>query len=421
MYIDIIIKKENNQSLTKEELKKIFNGYLNNEVSDEEMTRFLKAICNHSLSQEETIYLTDIFINSGDNLNLDSLGVVVDKHSTGGVGDKLTLIVGPIVASLGIKMAKMSGRSLGHTGGTIDKLESIFGFNVNLTKDEFINQVKTINIAITSQTDNMVPMDKKVYALRDVTNTTESIPLIASSIMSKKIACGASKILIDIKMGDGALVKNLSDAKTLANLMIKIGRSYNKEVVCMITDMSMPLGTCIGNGLEVVEALEVLRNGGDQRLRDLAIHMASLLVCITTKKTINEANMMVLETLEKGKAYRKFCEMVGSQKGDINNIKISDKKVGIYAKKAGTLVGIKTKELGTLVGNLGASRKHKDDQINHGVGVILNKKIGSFVKEKELLCTVFYENDFDKDAFANCFDIAKNRVEEIPLIYEIIN
>ena len=203
--------------------------------------------------------------------------------------------------------------------------------------------------------------------------------------------------------------------------MIEIGKRYNREVVCMITDMSSPLGTCIGNGLEVVEALEVLRNGGDKRLRDLAIHMASLIVCIAQNKTINEANTMVLEALEKGKAYLKFCEMVSFQKGNINNIKISDKKMGVYAKKSGTLVGINAKELGKLVGDLGASRKNKEDMINHGVGVILNKKIGSFVKEKELLCTVFYENDFDKDAFANCFDIEKNRVEEIPLIYEIIN
>ena len=277
--IDIINKKRLKQELTREEMEYAFNGYLNKDVKDYQMSSLLMAICINGMTDPEIFALTDIFLKSGDRLDLTMIpGIKIDKHSTGGVGDKVTLIIGPIVSSLGVPVPKMSGRGLGHTGGTIDKLESIKGFNVNLTEEEFIKQIQEIGFAVTAQTKNLCPMDKVIYALRDVTGTVSSIPLIASSIMSKKLAGGADKILLDVKCGNGALMQNKEDAERLADIMTRIGKYYDREVKCEITDMNSPLGDNIGNSLEVIEAMEVLKGIGPNDITEVCIQLAANIV-----------------------------------------------------------------------------------------------------------------------------------------------
>ena len=309
--IDIINKKRLKQSLTDEELKYVIDAYLSGEIKDYQMSSLLMAIVLNGMENEEIFSLTKYMANSGDILDLSSLGTnVVDKHSTGGVGDKTTLIVAPIVASCGVKVAKMSGRGLGHTGGTIDKLESIPGFNVNLTEEEFINEVNDIFVAITSQTKNVALADKKIYALRDVTGTVESIPLIASSIMSKKIALGAKKLVLDVKVGSGALIKNIKDATTLANIMISIGKQNGIEVVCILTNMDIPLGTNIGNSLEVEEAIKILKDHHKSNLTDLCIAISSEMVSLGLNISLEEAKSKVIEHLDNGDAYKKFLELI---------------------------------------------------------------------------------------------------------------
>ena len=323
--VDIINKKRVGQVLTKEELDYAFNGYLNGSVKDYQMSSLLMAICINGMDDEETFALVDIFIKSGDVLDLSSIpGIKVDKHSTGGVGDKVTLIIGPIVASCGCYVPKMSGRGLGHTGGTIDKLESISGFNTSLTEDEFINQVKKIGLAVIGQTKNLCPLDKVIYALRDVTGTTASIPLIAASIMSKKIAGGADKILLDVKVGNGALMKTKEDAERLASLMERIGKNYNREVICEITDMNVPLGNNIGNSLEVIEAIDVL-NGKKGMLYDLCLEISSQMISLSKNICKPDARIEAINAIDSKRAYNKFLEFVETQGGDINTLKVSDK------------------------------------------------------------------------------------------------
>ena len=302
--VDIINKKRVKKSLTHEELDYAFNGYLNNTVKDYQMSSLLMAICINGMTDEEIFDLTDIFIKSGDVLDLSSIpGVKVDKHSTGGVGDKVTLIIGPIVSSCGVPVPKMSGRGLGHTGGTIDKLESIKGFNTNLTEEEFINQIKKIGFAVTGQTKNLCPMDKVIYALRDVTGTVASIPLIATSIMSKKIAGGADKILLDVKVGDGALMKTREDAEELASIMERIGKAHNRDVTCEITDMNIPLGHNIGNSLEVIEAMDTLQ-GMKGRLYDLCLDISAKMIVASKGITYEEAIKEAEEAVTSGRAFK---------------------------------------------------------------------------------------------------------------------
>ena len=393
--VQIINKKRVGEKLTKEELAFIFNGYLNGEVKDYQMSSLLMAICINGMSDEETFNLVDIFIKSGDVLDLSAIpGIKIDKHSTGGVGDKVTLIIGPIVASLGVPVAKMSGRGLGHTGGTIDKLESIKGFNVNLTEEEFIEEVKSIGLAVTGQTKNLCPMDKVIYALRDVTGTVSSIPLIATSIMSKKIAGGADKILLDIKVGDGAIMKTVEEARKLANLMQKIGVAYKKEVVCELTDMNTPLGDAIGNALEVIEAIAILR-GKPGNLRELCIDVATKMVSMAKGIDMEEARSMVIEALDSGKAYDKFLEFVKWQGGDITSIRVSDKTIDVKSNKQGTLTKIKTLNLGNLSVSLGAGRLNKEDSIDYSVGIVINKHIGDQINIGDTLCTLYVNKDVE--------------------------
>lgn len=311
--IDIINKKRLNGELERSELQFVVDGFLDGTILDCQMSSLLMSIVINGMTDRETFDLTDIMLKSGKTIDLSQInGIKVDKHSTGGVGDKTSLILVPLVASCGVKVAKMSGRSLGHTGGTIDKLESIDGFNVNLTKEEFIKQVNNIGCALVSQTKELVPADKKIYALRDLTATVESIPLIASSIMSKKLASGVDKIVIDVKVGEAAFMKNLKTARDLANLMVKIGKNNGKETICVLTNMDEPLGNNIGNALEVHESIDVLKGNGPKDLIEVATTLASLMVSLGKNISYDEALKEVNENLKNGKAYEKFKEMVNS-------------------------------------------------------------------------------------------------------------
>lgn len=391
MIIDIINKKRLGLELSYDEIYFIFNGYLKGEVKDYQMSSLLMAICINGMSDREVFDLTKIFIESGKVLDFSNIdGVKVDKHSTGGIGDKTTLIIAPIVASLGVPVVKMCGRGLGYTGGTIDKLESIKDFRIDLSGEEVLRQVKDIGVVITGQTANLVPMDKVIYALRDVTATVSSIPLIASSIMSKKIASGADKILIDIKVGDGALIQSMDDAEKLSDLMIKIGNFYGREVRTKISDMNVPLGRAIGNSLEVKEAISVLKNeDGHNNLTELCIDLASEMVSMGKNISYDEARSLVVENIENGKAYNKFLEIVKYQNGDINSIFISTNKEKILADKSGIIKNIDALELGKLSVRLGAGRENKEDEIDYSVGIYLNKLVGEFVSKGEVLATVY--------------------------------
>ncbi len=392
MILDIINKKRLGKELSYKELDTIFNGYLNGDVLDYQMSSLLMAICINGMTDEETFALTKIFIDSGDVLDFSNIeGVKVDKHSTGGIGDKTTLVIAPIVAALGVPVIKMSGRGLGYTGGTIDKLESIPGYRIDLKENEILKQVKDISVVITGQTACLVPMDKAIYALRDVTATVSSIPLIASSIMSKKIAGGADKILIDIKVGKGALLQTKQDAKKLSDLMIRIGEFYQREVRTIISDMNVPLGHAIGNSLEVQEAIDVLKEeDGDNDFVRLCYDLASEMISMGKNITKEEAYSQVVNCVKSGAAYQKFLELVSRQKGDLKKMKISPKKKTIEAKSSGVLSKIDALEIGKLALALGTGKESLDDVIDYSVGIYLNKLVGDKVKKGDVLATIYY-------------------------------
>lgn len=419
--IDIITKKKNKQELNYEEIKYAVNGYIDGDIKDYQMSSLLMAITINGMSEQETFDLTDIMLKSGETINLMNLESVVDKHSTGGVGDKTTLILAPLVASCGVNVAKMSGRGLGFTGGTIDKLESIEGFNTSIDINEFINQVKRIQVAIVGQMGNLVPADKKIYALRDVTGTVESIPLIASSIMSKKLASGASVIVIDVKVGNGALMKNINEAKTLANLLIKIGKNYNKKVVCFITDMDEPLGYAIGNSLEVIESINTLKGNGPKDLTDLVIKLGTYMVAYGKNIDLEKAQQEVTENLYNGKAFNKFKELVESQNGKIESIKTTNKVISIKSKKSGYIKKIDALNLGEYARIIGAGRLNKEDKIDYEVGIILNKKVGDYVEQNEELLKIFVnEKTISEEKIYKCFEISEDKQEYKQLIKEIM-
>ena len=406
--VDILNKKRIGKELSYQELDFIFNGYLNGTVKDYQMSALLMAICINGMSDEEIFALTKIFIDSGDILNFEEAGIIVDKHSTGGIGDKTTLVIAPIVASCGVPVVKMSGRGLGYTGGTIDKLESIPGFNVNLTDEKVKSQLKKIGVSISSQTANLTPIDKVIYALRDVTATVSSIPLVASSIMSKKIAGGADKILIDIKVGKGALLKNREEAKKLSELMVKIGGFYQREVRTVISDMNTPLGYCTGNSLEVLEAIEILK--GRQYgtvLSDLCIDLATEMVSMGKEISKQDAKILVLESLNKGRAYEKFLELVKAQGGNLEKLKVSSKKQKIRAEIDGTVKKIDALAVGKLSIELGAGRKTKEDKIDHTVGIKLEKLVGDEVKKGDVLATLYVNEKIDLDNIETIFTIGE--------------
>ena len=418
--LEIIDKKKKNKILSKEELKYVVDGYLNGSIKDYQMSSFLMEIVLLGLSKEETADLTDIMLNSGEKISLD-IKPLVDKHSTGGVGDKTTLILAPLVASLGVNVAKMSGRGLGHTGGTIDKLESIKGFNTSISLEEFENQVKKIGIALVGQMGNLVPADKKIYALRDVTGTVDSTSLIASSIMSKKLASGADSIVIDLKVGNGALVQTVSKAKELGSLMVDIGKKYNKDVACVLTNMNEPLGFAVGNSLEVIESIETLKGNGPEDLNELIIKLGSLMVSFGKKIPLDEASKMVKENLSNGKGYEKFKEWISYQGGDINSLETSFNKKDVLAKDEGYIKNIDALKIGKLARDLGAGRLTKEDDINYKVGLVLNKKVGDKVEKGEKLITIYYDDKFiDEEEVLECFEISSDFVSKPELILEVI-
>ena len=377
--IDIILKKKNKEELTEEEIKYVVEGFTNGSICDYQMSSLLMAITINDMTDNEVIYLTKYMMLSGNTIDLSFLDNVVDKHSTGGVGDKTTLIIAPIVAACSCKVAKMSGKGLGYTGGTIDKLESIPGFRTNLSKDEFIHEIEDIGMAITSQTDDVALADKKIYALRDVTGTTESIPLIASSIMSKKIASGSKKLVIDLKVGEGALVKDIESARRLGNLMIKIGKENDMEVICLLTNMNIPLGNNVGNSLEVLEAINTLYYNKESNLQKLCISLASYMVSLGRNISYEEANNMVLDAIRSKKAYNKFLEFVLYQHGDITKLPKSNKIYEIKSDTSGYLTDISSLEIAKLSMHLGAGRQNKDDKIDYSAGIIINKNINDYV------------------------------------------
>lgn len=420
--IDIITKKKNKEELTYEEIKYAVDGYISGEILDYQMSSLLMAITIQGMTDRETFDLTEIMLNSGEKINLDDIQPVVDKHSTGGVGDKTTLVLAPLVASCGVNVAKMSGRGLGFTGGTIDKLESIEGFNTSIDIASFKEQIKKINVAIVGQMGNLVPADKKIYALRDVTGTVESIPLIASSIMSKKLASGASSIVIDVKVGNGALMKTESDAKILAELLVKIGKKHNKKVVCFITDMEEPLGYTIGNSLEVLESINTLVGKGPKDLTHLVINLATYMVSFGKNIKLEDAYKEVTENLYNGKAYKKFQELVKSQNGDLRKIKISDKVILIKSKEDGYIKNINALKLGEIARILGAGRLNKEDKIDFEVGIVLNKKVGDKIKKGEELLKLYVKNKtIEENEILECFEITKTIEQPTKLIKTIIS
>ena len=401
--IDIIGKKRDGKELNKQEIEFFINEYVNNNITDYQASALIMAIYIRGMSEKETTYLTMAMANSGDILDLSSLGSVVDKHSTGGVGDKITLILMPIIASLGIPVAKMSGRGLGFTGGTIDKLESIPGYKTDISIEDFIENVKKTDISLIGQTLNLAPADKKIYALRDTINCVDNIPLIASSIMSKKIAAGANKIVIDVTCGSGAFMKNRESAEKLANTMAKIGELCDKETICVITDMNQPVGHNVGNILEVIETVDILKgNSLPTDIESIIKELGSNMLLLANKAdSIEEGKEKILENLKNGKAYKKFIELVKTQGGDISYIENTDKferakyVIEIKAKKDGIIEKLDAYQIGRMACFLGAGREKKEDKINPRVGFELNKKVGDTVYKDEILGYI-HSDDIEK-------------------------
>lgn len=426
--VDIIEKKRDNHFLSKDEINFVIKGYTKGEIPDYQMSALLMAIYFQGMTDEESTSLTDAMLHSGDIIDLSKVeGIKVDKHSTGGVGDKTTLILGPLVASAGAKLAKLSGRGLGHTGGTLDKLESIDGCSIALSEEQFIRQVNDINIAVAGQTAELVPADKLLYALRDVTGTVNSIPLIASSIMSKKLASGADVICLDVKIGDGAFMKTLEDARTLSRLMVSIGSRMGKTVIAFITDMDQPLGLAVGNRLEVKEAIETLSGHGPKDLETLCVEIASHMIYNAKKaSSVKEARKIAYDNLHNGKALAKWNEFIHAQGGHIdsldNFVKVNE-VIAITAQKAGYIAKIKALPIGLASCKLGGGRETKEDIIDPMVGVVLKKKIGDYVNVGDTLCEVFANKKPNQEIFEgllNAYEIVNEKVEPGRIILETI-
>ncbi|MEG0895333.1 MAG: thymidine phosphorylase [Oscillospiraceae bacterium] len=402
---DIIVKKRDGKQLSKEEIDFMIDGYVKKQIPDYQMSAFLMAVYFNGMTDTELLHLTKAMTNSGDIVDLSSIsGIKADKHSTGGVGDKTTLIIAPIVATCGIKMAKMSGRGLGHTGGTVDKLESIPNIKTNFSSREFLDIVKSTNMIMAGQSGNLVPADKMLYALRDVTATVESIPLIAASIMSKKLASGSDVILLDVKVGSGAFMKDIGSAKMLAEKMVAIGKNAGKKTIAVLTNMDIPLGNAIGNALEVNEAIDVLQNEGEKDLTNLCIVLSQKILELSGYQ--GDAHQKVIEVLQNGQAYQKFLQVVNAQGGNLNNkLDINAKSKDIVALKDGYIEKIDTMQCGMASLILGAGRKVKEDNIDYNSGIVLSKKTGDKVCKGDILCTM-YSNDIL--AFSEAQDILNN-------------
>ncbi|MCR4717515.1 MAG: pyrimidine-nucleoside phosphorylase [Lachnospiraceae bacterium] len=429
---DLIEKKKQGKELTKEEIDYIISEYSLNEIPDYQMSAFLMAVYFKGMTMDETVNLTMAMANSGDTLDLSAIdGIKVDKHSTGGVGDKTSLIVAPMLASLGVPIAKMSGRGLGHTGGTIDKLESFRGFKTSLSEEAFIKQVNDIKLALVGQTANLAPADKKIYALRDVTATVNQKSLIASSIMSKKIAAGADSIILDVKCGSGAFMENLKDAEELARIMVSIGEMVGRQTVAIISDMNEPLGHYVGNALEVYEAIEVLSGRGEERLKELCITIASYMLIGGKKaESFEDAREKMERVIREGKALDKLAEFVNAQGGDMNQVYHPDQlpkamyRKELLAPNEGYLTACKTSEVGMASLILGGGRETKESEIDLSVGIRMDKKLGDHVDKGEVMGVIF-ANDADLfkpayDRLINAYTISEKLQEPEALIKKVI-
>lgn len=429
---DIILKKRKGLELTKDEIEFFVQGYTNKEIPDYQASALLMAIFFNKMNKRETADLTMAMVNSGDKLDLSNIkGRKVDKHSTGGVGDKTSICLAPLVASCDVPVAKMSGRGLGHTGGTIDKLEAFKGFSVELDQQQFIDNVNDFNIALAAQTGHLAPADKKIYALRDVTATVDNMSLIASSIMSKKIASGSDAIVLDVKVGDGAFMKTPDDAKELAREMVDIGNNVGRKTIAIISDMDQPLGFAIGNSLEVIEAIDLLKGNGPSDLLEITLTLGSNMLILSGKvNTIEEGRTLLMENIENGKALKKLKEFVKAQGGDesyVDDISKFPKAkyiIEVKSEKDGYIDKIHAEKLGIIAMNLGAGRATKESKIDLAVGVKLNKKRGDNVAKEDIIAYV-YSNDLDKGETARK-DLLENIVieeskgDDLPLIYDIV-
>ena len=429
---DIISKKRDNNKLNEEEIKYFIQNYTNGNITDYQAAALIMAIYINGMDIEETTALALAMANSGEIMDLSSLNkIIVDKHSTGGVGDKVSLVLLPLVASIGIPVAKMSGRGLGFTGGTVDKLESIPGYKTSIDIHNFIKNVENTGISMISQTLNLAPADKKIYALRDSISCVENIPLIASSIMSKKIASGAQKIILDVTVGKGAFMQNVSNAEKLANTMIRIGKLANKETVCVLTNMDEPLGYSVGNSLEIIEAIKFLKGKYIEDLKQIVLELGSYMMKLAgLGENLEENKNKLFQNLENGKAHNKFIEMVKNQGGDITYIENEEKFKKskyiepVYCKKDGYVKEINAKEIGKIVCNLGAGRITKEDKIQSNVGLVLTKKIGDKVTKGEIICYI-HSNDYSKaqeskKKFEKIFVVDSEKVEKLKTIIKII-
>ena len=430
--LDIIAKKRDKKELSKEEIEFFVKGYTNGTIPDYQAAALMMAIYLNGMTEKETADLTVEMAYSGDVLDLSKLGEnVVDKHSTGGIGDKATLVLMPVIASLGIPVAKMSGRGLGFTGGTLDKLESIPGYNTQISVEQFIDNVETIGISLIGQTENLAPADKKLYALRDSISCVESIPLIASSVMSKKIASGANKIVIEVTVGKGAFMKDLESATKLAEAMISIGKLAGKEVVCVLTNMDEPLGYSIGNSLEVIEAIEALHGDIEDDVKEVLLEIGSYMVKLAGKgDDLEENKRRIQEALDSGAAYMKFLEVVEAQGGDVSYINDDSKFENakfifpVMSNRSGYVKSIDCEGLGKISCNLGAGRIKKDDKIDSQVGLIINKKIGDVVELGDII-GIIHANSEEKLQAAipeleKCFEISAEYVEKPKTILGVI-
>jgi len=428
--VDIIAKKRDGKHLSKEEIHFVIDGYTNGQIPDYQMSAFLMAVFFQGMSSNETAKMTMAMVKSGDQIDLSGIdGVKVDKHSTGGVGDTTTLILAPLVAALGIPVAKMSGRGLGHTGGTIDKLEAVQGFHVEISEQQFIELVNQNKIAVVGQSGNLTPADKKIYSLRDVTATVNSIPLIASSIMSKKIAAGADAIVLDVKVGAGAFMKKLDDARELANAMVEIGNQVGRKTLAVISNMEQPLGYAVGNALEVKEAIETLQGKGPTDLYELCLVLGSKMVVLSGKaNSEEEARTMLEEVIANGKALQVFKQFLSAQGGDpsvvddVTKLPQATYQIPVNSTESGYISGIVADEIGVAAMLLGAGRATKESEIDLSVGIVLHKKIGDAVEAGESIATI-YSNTEEVDDVINrimkAYDYSKDKPSPMPLIYNL--
>lgn len=428
---DIILKKRDGGELSPEEIAFFVKGYTDGSIPDYQASALTMAIFYKGMTEAETVCLTQEMAQSGDQIDLSRFGdLTVDKHSTGGVGDKTTLIVAPTVASLGGKLAKMSGRGLGHTGGTVDKLESIDGYNTTLKAEEFFAQVEKVGISVIGQSGNLTPADKKLYALRDVTATVDSIPLITSSIMSKKIAAGSKNIVLDVKCGSGAFMKTLADAEILAENMVKIGKGCGRNIAAVISDMDVPLGENVGNALEVIEAIDVLKGNKKGDLYEVCTALATQMISLTLSLDPDKAKQMVVGAIEDGSAFNKMKEWVAAQGGDANmldNVSLFKKAEIVYeikSEQSGFVSQMDAAEIGNTACILGAGRASKDDVIDFAAGIVIKKKVGDEVKIGETLA-LLYTNKKEavepaSKRYLEAIKISKEKTQRNPLIYKIV-